>query len=390
MRILFVTQEFPPGTHWGGIGTFASILAPALARCGASVEVLSVVRHQSRAEQTWHDGVAVHRRPLVRPPAVGQIIHLPHTWDRLSLAFNVRRYLMGLRRDFDVVLSPSWNAESFFLLKRRPAPVVTCVFSSASDILPMLGAKGADAAGAIAMEDATIAGADLVIGPPAQTRKVLASGRVSPARVVSIPCPVAPAAPASPTTERVISFVGRFEPRKSPETLIRAMPQVRASLPDAKLVLRGKDTSGPQRPSYAQYLRDLAAELGVGDVTEVIEAWGDPSEAMDLMRSSAVVAVPSRWESFGYVAAEAASLGRAVVSSDLPSFRDTVVDGETGRIATNDDPKAWACALLDVLQSPQRWNSMGSAAVHHVRTSFDPDRVAGDTLTALHRLARDG
>src|SRR5436305_3003019 len=82
MRVLLVSQEMPPETGWGGIGTYVNTISRALAAKGADVHVLSVVEGQA-ASRRESAGVTVHRRPLpvVRRPA--RIA--PQAWRRFWL-----------------------------------------------------------------------------------------------------------------------------------------------------------------------------------------------------------------------------------------------------------------------------------------------------------------
>src|SRR2546421_9776274 len=79
MRILFASQELPPETGWGGIGTYVDVLSEALAAKGVEVHVLSVVEGQdpSRKEVA---GVVVHRHPL--PHGRGAHRLPPQAWRR--------------------------------------------------------------------------------------------------------------------------------------------------------------------------------------------------------------------------------------------------------------------------------------------------------------------
>ena len=386
VRVLLVTQEYPPETHWGGIGTYAGIIAPALVRRGAEVHVLSVVRGQPATDRAGSDGVVVHRRPLRRPRGVGRLTRLPETWGRVSLGWSVARNVAALDWRPDVVECASWMAEGSFLARRRDAPLLVSVFSAASEILPLLGPMRLDIRLAIRVEDSVIRRADLVIGPPSQVGKVTDRLGLPATTTQPIPCPVAvtPEAPAldGPPT---ICFVGRFEPRKGPDVVVRAMPDVLAALPQARLVLRGRDAADVDHPSYAAWLRRLAADLGVADAVSIVERWNGHEEVTAAMAAATVCVVPSRWESFGYVAAEASALGRAVVASDIPALAEVVADGETGRLARVDDPRAWSEAILAVLCTPGRAQAMGEAGRRRMRREFDPDEVATQTLSAYQR-----
>lgn len=383
MRILLVSQELPPETGWGGIGTYISLLAPALVAGGHEVHVLSVVPGQARATRTTAEGVVVHRAPLTRPRGVGRLTGLRETWHRLSLAWSVAREVSRLG-GFDVIECPEWNAEGFVLARRRPAPLVVRSHSSAAQILPFFGHLGLDARWAIRLEDDTLRRADLVTGTRAQLEAEAARLGLPQDRLRVVPLPVRPPpieGRVAISGERVL-FVGRFETRKGPDTVLRAFPSVRRAVPEARLVLVGRDGSEPNCPSFAARLRDLARALGVADAVEVRDGWSAREVVAREMAASAVCVVPSRWESFGLVAAEASALGRPVVASALPALAEVVVDGVTGRLVPSEDAEAWAAALVDVLSNRSRAETWGRAGAARMEAHHRPERVAEETLAA--------
>lgn len=387
MRVLLVSQEFPPETGWGGIGTYAGIIAPALVRAGAEVHVLSVVAGQKRSTRRDEAGVWVHRAPLVALPGIGRL--LPLTWSRLSLAAAVAREHRRLGAVFDVIECPEWNAEGFVFALRRRAPLVVRLHSSGAQVFPYIGPLDRDRRAAVRVEDGTIRRADLVTGTDAQIQSVRQRLGLAIDGLRTITYPVRLAVPSPlPEGGPRICFAGRFEKRKGPDTLIRAMPKVLASLPEATLVLVGRGCRDSEHADTLVWLRSMARDLGVDHAVEFVERWGTDAVAEELSRST-VSAVPSRWESFGYVAAEAGALGRAVVASDIPALSDVVVDGETGRLVPPGDYAGWADALIEVLSDPDRTAAMGRAATVRIRAMCDPDRIAGLTLDAYdHALAR--
>ncbi len=361
MRVLLVSQEFPPETGWGGIGTYVGIIAPALARAGAEVHVLSVVRGQERCDSEV-EGVHVHRTPLRRPPAVGRALRLPLTWSRLSLAGAVAVEYRRLGIDFDVCESPEWGAEGLVLSFKSGLPLVTRLHSGASQIFPYLGEVDRDRRLAIRCEEALIKRADLVTGTSAQTSTVPPALGVPPGRVRQITYPVRPVETTPlPTGPPRVLFAGRFEARKGADVLLRAVPRLLESVPDARITLLGTDTGVPGPRAYSSYsagLRRLVDELGIGHAAEIVDEWGRDAVARELARA-AVVVVPSRWESFGYVAAEAAAAGRPVVASRIPALEPVIVDGVTGRLVPPGDAAALAGALGGSARQcgsdPARW-----------------------------------
>lgn len=380
MKVLLVSQEYPPETHWGGIATYLSILAPALARAGAEVHVLSVVPGQQRSVVTT-DGVTVHRAPLVRPRGVGRITGMSETWGRLSLAWNVARELRRIGLQPDVIEGTAWNAETLFLARRRVAPLVVHSFSSAYEILPLLGPLTIDRRVAIWLETDLLRRADLVTGTPGQLKKVAPRVGLDAVQVREITCPVATvsggqAAGGPPT----VCFVGRFESRKGPDTLVRAWPKVVAAVPGARLKLSGHDTSDSTRSSFAAHLRSLAADLGVAGDVVITERWGDHAEVLAEMAAATVCAMPSRWESFGYVAAEASAVGRPVIASDIPALAEVVTHGETGLLVDAEDVDGWAEAISRLLADRERAEAMGRTGRARMVSERDPDIIAAETL----------
>lgn len=378
MRVLLVSQEFPPETGWGGIGTYLGVIAPALARAGAEVHVLSVVEGQERSSRELR-GVVVHRTPLPVPRGGGRVLRAPLAWRRLWGAIAVAREQRALGLDFDICESPEWGAEGLMLALRRRLPLAVRLHSGASQVLPYLGPLSRDRKLVIRMEEALIRRADMVTGTRAQTSTVCPALGVDAQRVRTITYPVAPLPRLPATEEPRALFAGRFEARKAPDVLVRAIPRLVEQVPGAKVVLLGIDAT--EGGSYLRGLRRLISELGVSDAVEIAERWGKPAVLEEMARSSVCV-VPSPWESFGYVAAEAAMSGRAVVASKVPAIEENVVDGVTGRLVPANDPTALADAMAQLLADPPLARRMGEAGAKLIAEQCDPDRVAARTLDA--------
>lgn len=383
MKIVLASQEYPPETGWGGIGTYAGIIAPALARCGVEVHVLSVVADQEPSD-VERDGVVIHRRRLKRPRGVGRITRMPASYERAVVGVGVSRELGRLDVDPDVVEYPEWMAEGLLAAVTRRRPMVVRLHSSAAQVFPFLGPVGRDQRLSIAVENRVIRRADVVTGTrpqilDARQKLGLAEDR---SFIINYPVRPAPITPV-PSCSRV-AFAGRLEHRKGPETIVAALGRVVAEIPEAEIVLVGRDTSDPGRPSVAAHLREIAASGGVADSLHIVERWGSDAVAEEFT-AAAVVAVPSRWESFGYVAAEAAALGRPVAASDIPSLRELVDDPSTGRLIDPEDPSAWADALVAMLSDRDRLAAMGEAAARRMAEICDPTAMAELTIEAYER-----
>ena len=378
MRILLVSQEYPPETGWGGIGTYLGLHAPALGAAGHEVHVLSVVRGQE-SRDCERDGVVVHRRPLtghVRGP--GRIAQ--QTWGRLELAWAVRRQLRSMPQ-VDVIESPEWMAESLMIRRR---PLVVRLHSSAAQIFPHVGRTGPDATLAIALERRGMRRADLLIGSAVQIEAIATERGLPP--TVQIPYPIAtrpPRAAWNGGPPRIV-FAGRFEARKGPDVLVEALPHVVERFADARLVLVGRDTTTAGGRSVLESLRGRARELGVEDSIEVEESWG--REAVEAaLEGAAVCAVPSRWESFGYVAAEALSGATPTIVSSWPSLAeiaggDAVVPEETG--------EGWGRALAGAIADPGSARAAAEERRRRLAELAGPEVVAARSAEAYERARR--
>lgn len=133
-----------------------------------------------------------------------------------------------------------------------------------------------------------------------------------------------------PPADGPVLAVGRLVPEKGLDVLVRAV--AKAGL---RLEVAG---DGGQEPVLAA----LAAEVGA-DVTFLGAV--PPAELGPVYRRARLVAVPSRREGFGLVAAEALANGRAVVASEVGGLASVVTDGVNGRLVPAGDVEALADAI---------------------------------------------
>jgi glycosyltransferase involved in cell wall biosynthesis len=171
---------------------------------------------------------------------------------------------------------------------------------------------------------------------------------------------------------RTILAVGTVERRKNLELLIRVLPQLNG----ARIVCVGPQTA------YARECLQLAARLGVGERVE-LRGYVSREELLALYRDAAVVAVPSRYEGFGYAAAQALCAGVPCVVSDRTSLPEIV--GEDGGIAALDDAGAWASMLEAALDGD--WDLRASRARAGAMARFSWDASAGGIKRLYESIA---
>ena len=173
--------------------------------------------------------------------------------------------------------------------------------------------------------------------------------------------------------ELVVLFVGRPEPFKGPDVLVRALAEMREPK-GVRLLLVG----GSEDERSVDWLRSVAAEAGVTDNLRWHSAVPQ-HELPDFYAAADICAVPSFHESFGLVALEAMASGTPVVAASVGALRILIRDGETGCLVPSHSPVDFARCVEELLDNPQRRRRMGEAGVRRA-SSFTWEHAAGLAL----------
>ncbi len=174
----------------------------------------------------------------------------------------------------------------------------------------------------------------------------------------------------------VVLFVGRIQPLKGVDVAVRTLAAL--AHPDAVLVVVG-GASGAVGDHEVERVQKLAADLGVADRIHWVEP--QPHHLLSTYyRAADVCLVPSRSESFGLVALEAAACGTPVVAAAVGGLRTIVTHGGTGFLVDGRDPAAYAGYVEQILDSSGLAAELSAAAAR---------RAAGYTWsTTAGRLRR--
>lgn len=152
----------------------------------------------------------------------------------------------------------------------------------------------------------------------------------------------------APNGDATILVPGTVERRKNLEVLIRALP----SLPQARIV-----SVGPSTP-YREECEQLARELGVAGRLE-FRGYVTRDVLLELYATCALVAVPSRYEGFGYAAAQALCAGTPLVVSDASSLPE--VAAGAAPVASADDEEEWLREIARILGDPAQAHARAQA-----------------------------
>jgi glycosyltransferase involved in cell wall biosynthesis len=350
-----------PSVDRGGIQTHVLELGRALTDLGAEVTM-----YLHRADYPADLPFEVVQVPFIAAPRL------------TAVQFVTASFSSGLRlrdRAFDVVHGHSMYGWGAAVGGARPY-VQTCHGTQLNELRSMIAAGGdpyhvATDLTSFLMERRGARLASRVIAMCQQNaRDVREQYGVPEAVIRTIPPGIHPerfkeARPEGP----IVLSVCRLYPRKGLEHLLRAMPEVLARVPGARLLLAGKGALEGE-------LRALASGLGLGGAVEFLGYV--PEDALPaLYARAAVFAMPSLYEGFGLVMLEAMASALPVVAFRTGAAPDLVRDGETGWLA---DPATLGDRLARVLEDAAGARAMGRRAREEALAGYTWRGVAERTL----------
>jgi D-inositol-3-phosphate glycosyltransferase len=187
-----------------------------------------------------------------------------------------------------------------------------------------------------------------------------------------IPPDEAKAAVDLPASDRLILFVGRIEPLKGLETLIRSIAVLRdrgllAEHPHDLAIIGGDPNADPLTINAEMArLKTLSHDLNLNDLVIFLGKRGQ--DTLSYYYSAAeVLVMPSHYESFGMVALEAMACGTPVIASQVGGLAFLVQDGVNGLVVPDDDPNLLADRLELIIRQPELREKLGRQAAAYAQ-----------------------
>jgi phosphatidylinositol alpha-1,6-mannosyltransferase len=323
-RLLVLTPDFPPAR--GGIQVLSHRIADGM----EGFETRVIAGDAPGADRFDRDlGLSVRR--VRTDPRLGPARNIP--LNAVTVATGIR-FRPAITLSIHIVTSPA----AALISRLTGAPTVQYFHAKEIGAKPKLAAfAAANAQVAIAVSRYT-AGLIAATGAGPVETKLISPG-------VDLPDDPSPLPESRPTLLTIARLEDRY---KGHDVIIRSLPLLRATVPDAQWVVIG---DGPLRPG----LERLAAAHGVSDAVRFLGAVSDRERDQWLRRASAL-AMPSRLpdggfagEGFGIVYLEAGAFAKPVLAGNVGGALDAVADGETGLLVDPTDHVAVARGAAELL-----------------------------------------
>jgi glycosyltransferase involved in cell wall biosynthesis len=387
MRFVLVSQQYPPETAGGGIGTQTHAKAHGLARLGHDVVVISHSRDDRRREH--RDGSV----RVIRIPGFDERMRLNTTeawW--LSYSLEVAAVITQLHQQspIDLVDFPEYGAEGFAWLLNRPAecPIATVIQLHGSLVMltSTIGWPDADSelyrTGTF-MEGACLRLADAVFSSSACSADWCARAygiRREAIEVIHTGIDTDLFSPRNvPKEERpTVVFAGRITRSKGVATLVEAVLRLAPGVPGLQLRLIGRADR-----EFHGWISHRASSSGIPGVVDMI-GYVPREDLPDQLSRAHVFAAPSMYEGGpGFVYLEAMACGLPVIACSGSGAAEVVHPGSNGILVPPADVDALTAALEQLLDDDVR-RTMGAQARLDVLESAD-SRVCLRRIEAFYR-----
>ena len=390
----------------GGMNVYVVETAKKMAQAGVSVDIFTRANHPNLPD-TVEIAEGVNVKHLVAGPFEGlSKEELPSQLGALTSAF--MNYQKQLPKDYYSLLhSHYWISGQlgWLISERLSIPLVNNMHTMAKvkNLALAEGEKAEPEIRAIGEEQVVKASSALIANTASEAASLVSLYDACPDRVFVVPPGVdlktykvgagKSAARAKllikPET-LLLAFVGRIQPHKGPDVLIRAVAEMLKHTPSLKSRLKAVIIGGASGSGQGEIekLLGLARFLGVSEVIEFLPPVAH-EDLSDWYRASDLVCVPSYSESFGLVALEAQACGTPVVATAVGGLRTAVADGISGLLVDGHDPRAWSATISRLLLEPEKRLILSMGAVEHA-SHFGWDSTARGILDVYDQVLSRG
>jgi D-inositol-3-phosphate glycosyltransferase len=392
------------GKETGGMNVYVRELTRELSSRGLAVDVFTRSQNPALPRIREKGPLGPH----------GRVIHLPagpeRPYDKNAVLQHLPEFVAGVRAfataegiHYDILHSHYWlSAVAAQALAGEWGTPIVHMFHTLARLKNQVAQSPAEMESEqrIASETEIMGYADRIVAATTLEREQMeALYAADPAKISVVPPGVdlarfrrLPAAEARayvgvPADHNMILFVGRIQPIKGIDTLIRAVALALAREPEFRsktclAIIGGDPDAGSERGEMAR-LKTLRETLGVGDMVTFLGS-KDQDTLAYYYSAAAMVVAPSHYESFGMVALEAMACGAPVIASDVGGLSLNVAEGFNGYLVPSGDAEALADKVTLLLKYEGLREQLGEQAMRWAER-FSWGVIADEILEVYHR-----
>ncbi len=380
MHICLISQEYPPDTGWGGIGSYTYEMAHGLAKHGHKVTVISRAITQEKIVENGN--VQVHRiLPSPDWEATKGMWWANRVWPGFAWSAWKRVQVLHREAPIHVIETCEGRADGFFVgLQRQlnqswPKLIIRLhtarIFIDHFNRSPVGLRKRYD----YWLEKQSIRWATVITAPSQAIVDLTRTWQSLPAdSTFIIPNPVDTSAFHPGTTNRrhEVLFVGRLERNKGVETLLEVIPQLADAFPSLCFRVVGSDGMDATGRSWRD---QLMASLPKTRQDQLILEHVSRTTLVERYQQAMLLLLPSLWENCPYTALEAMACATPVVATRVGGVPEIIADGVTGLLVPPDSADCLVEKAGELLENEPRRREIGRNARLHIEQSFGSTQI---------------
>jgi D-inositol-3-phosphate glycosyltransferase len=381
----------------GGMSVYIRELARELGKQGHLVDIFTRVHdpNDPRMEELAERVRLIH----LKAGREARIQKMDVYFTLPEFTFNLENFWERNQLHYDIVFCHYWMSALVgkYLRRKWQIPYIT-MYHTLGAVKNTLGIGEGEPALRIVSEKDTIKDCQrIIVATEKEKRDLVCHYDALPVKISVVPCGVNMELfhpldkkdarnKLGLTEEKVLLFVGRIDPLKGVEQLIKAMPLLKKDGNLRLIVVGGDENSNHE----LEELKKLANGLGIHE-SLTFQGLVKQEQLPYYYSAADVCVVPSYYESFGLVALESLACGTPVVAADVGDLRSIIRQGETGYVVADNSPERLAAGINSLLYRSQ--TDMESAlSIRASVTRFDwskiAEKVAGEMQLVLeNRLA---
>ncbi|MCG3161340.1 MAG: D-inositol-3-phosphate glycosyltransferase [Acidobacteria bacterium] len=379
MHICFICNEYPPGRH-GGVGSFTQTLGRALARNGCRVTVAGVYPIEKTIRED-DEGVAVIRLPHAGVRGAGFIVNGRRLASELEA--------INRQHKIDVIDGPELSFANIRL--HAAATKVIRMNGGHHFFTTTLGQRPAVWRGwqerrSFARADELCAVSEFI----AETTRGLLKLGNRPIEILPNPVDTERFKPRPDVHEEdgLIVFTGTLCEKKGVRQLVQAMPRIVAEVPQARLLLIGRDSIDPLTGASFKSQMEKLIEPRLQPHVKFAD-FIDNSRLPETLASASVCVYPSHMEAQGIVIIEGMAMSKAVVTGKTGPGPELVEEEVSGMLCDPYDPASIAAKVVGLLKDPSLRRQIGARARLRAVNKFSVETLVRLNTDFYHRCVEN-